>query len=358
VKRIVICADGTWNDPEAKDSDVDRPLPTNVLKTSRAVLPHVTADGGTSVEQITYYHPGVGTHWGLDRLGGGMLGFGLERNVRDLYRFIVYNWEPGDELYLFGFSRGSYTIRVLAGFMERIGLVQKSDEYFTHELFKLYRMRSPVDGLYWQHQHRRIKNKRACPTIHFMGLWDCVRATAFNRNMPVALNNNIKNVAHACATDENRRPFMLMPFGEPPEEWRGSLQEVWFAGAHCGVGGSNWPDKNANIALFWMLEQAGKVGLRFDYQSYLPHYHCYRKKPKGRTETPRWYLFRVQDSMKWYYRLLGRVWRGMEETARPTLIHQSVFDRRDNKKGYRPPNLEKLLAKPGSYQTVDTERKL
>ena len=94
MKRIILCADGTWNEPERIDKASGRPQPTNVLKVARAVLPR----SSTGVEQVVYYHEGVGTLGRIDKWTGGAFGRGMEKNVRSLYRFLVNNYAPGDEL--------------------------------------------------------------------------------------------------------------------------------------------------------------------------------------------------------------------------------------------------------------------
>ena len=99
MKRIVICCDGTWNKP-------DQPSPTNVVKV--AITLKIT--DGAGVEQLLFYDQGVGTGT-FDRIRGGAFGVGLSRNIQEAYRFLVFNYEPGDELFFFGFSRGAYTVR-------------------------------------------------------------------------------------------------------------------------------------------------------------------------------------------------------------------------------------------------------
>src|SRR5262249_7304983 len=162
-KRIILCADGTWNEAERKDPNTGRPQPTNVLKVARAIRPR--ASDGT--DQVVLYVYGVGTGGGLDTFTGGAFGDGMEQNVRSLYRFLVYNYEPGDEIYLFGFSRGAFTVRTLAGFINRVGLVQKEDEYYTADLYALYESSTPKDSPEWQHAFRNIKERRAPPPILF-----------------------------------------------------------------------------------------------------------------------------------------------------------------------------------------------
>src|SRR3954470_17593333 len=117
-KRLVICCDGTWNTPDQERNG--QACPTNVTKFALAVAD--TADDGK--EQRVFYHRGVGTSRS-ERIRGGAFGFGLSRNVKDAYRFIVDNYEPGDELYLFGFSRGAFTARSTAGFVRNAGILRR-----------------------------------------------------------------------------------------------------------------------------------------------------------------------------------------------------------------------------------------
>ena len=130
MKRIIICADGTWNVRDQENEITRTRRPTNVTKVARAVLPR-DAHG---IDQVVYYHDGVGTGGKLDELSGGAFGQGIDDNIRNLYRFIAYNWAPGDELFFFGFSRGAFTVRTLAGFMDFIGLAEKDDDYYVPEM--------------------------------------------------------------------------------------------------------------------------------------------------------------------------------------------------------------------------------
>ena len=116
-KRIVICADGTWNRPE---KNLREDIPTNVLRLARAIKPI----GSDQVPQQVYYDWGVGSYY--DPIIGGATGKGLHKNIMDCYRYIVQNYSPGDELYLFGFSRGAYTIRCLCGMINNLYAFFKS----------------------------------------------------------------------------------------------------------------------------------------------------------------------------------------------------------------------------------------
>ncbi len=120
-KRIILCFDGTWNTPDSGQN------PTNVVKLMRAIR----RNDGKGIPQVTYYHTGVGTHGLTDSWLGGAFGKGLGQNIQDGYRFLANNHcDPDDEIYIFGFSRGAFTARSLAGFISASGLVhkQKMDE--------------------------------------------------------------------------------------------------------------------------------------------------------------------------------------------------------------------------------------
>ncbi len=285
MKRIVLCADGTWNQLDQVNTDSGKRRPTNVTKLARAV--RTVGDDG--VHQVVYYHSGVGTGGPQDRLTGGAFGHGMQDNIRALYRFILYNHEPGDKLYLFGFSRGAFTVRSLAGFMHRYGLVGKSDDFWVPEMYECYendiaegtagwnqRFISPTSG------KPRIQKARPCPTIDFLGVWDTVGSLGapgmvgklFNDkryvNHNVELNHKIAYAAHALALDERREPFAPSMWRKPAG-WAGTLVQTWFAGVHSNVGGSYDPDGLANVALAWMVAHAQLAGLQFD-PAFLHHY--------------------------------------------------------------------------------------
>ena len=118
VKNIVVCCDGTWND---SDSAAEF---TNVVRIARAIKP-IDGRSSPATPQIVYYHSGVGTSDAVDRVMGGAVGLGLSRNVRDAYAFLAANYCEGDEIFLFGFSRGAYTARSVAGIIGWVGLIHK-----------------------------------------------------------------------------------------------------------------------------------------------------------------------------------------------------------------------------------------
>lgn len=138
-KRIIICADGTWNTPDEEDDGVA--TPTNVGKMSHAILPQAP----DKKLQIVFYDEGIGTDKG-QRFLGGALGLGLSKNVIDAYRFLVNNYQDGDDLYFFGFSRGAYTVRSLAGLIRNCGILHKLHAELISRAYQIYRSQDDQDS--------------------------------------------------------------------------------------------------------------------------------------------------------------------------------------------------------------------
>lgn len=351
MKRIIICADGTWNIRDQIDEKSGRRHPTNVTKVARAVLPQ-TNDG---ISQVVYYHEGVGTGGPLDKVTGGGFGHGMEENIRNLYRFIVYNYEEGDELYLFGFSRGAFTVRSLAGFMNKIGLIEKDDDYYVPEMYHCYEKNKGPGSVEWEKAFHNVQGTRPCPTIQFIGVWDTVGALGapgligqiFNKNKyqyhDIGLNKYIKNAAHAISIDERRKPFKPSIWTRP-ENWDGDLQQAWFAGVHSNIGGSYSPDGLANEALHWIVEKAEKLGLNFN-ENYLAYFRpCFNSV--------------LNDSMTIKYRIMGPLERKIGKFMNDgEVIHQSVLDRMSHVEcEYKPNNLKDYSDRYQAIPIVDTNR--
>lgn len=341
MKRIIVCADGTWNVQDQVNDETGKRRPTNVTKLARAVLP-VDQNG---IHQVVFYREGLGTGPGTDKLTGGAFGSGIEDNIVSLYRSILYNYSLGDEIYLFGFSRGAFTARSLAGFMKFAGLLEKDDDYYVPEIYACYESGHGVGTDQWRKANRKVSGTRPCPPIRMLGVWDTVGSLGapgflgqiFNSKKyqyhQVGLFNEIEHAFHALAIDERRKPFSPTLW-EAPDGWGGQLEQVWFAGVHCDVGGGYSPDGLANLALLWLVRQAADLGVGFD-RNYLSPF-------KGVPTSV------LHDSMSFKYRPLGTVVRpiGMAKNGHEA-IHDSVVRRMgDAESAYSPPNVKAYLARP------------
>ncbi len=304
MKRIVICADGTWNSPEVA-------APSHVIRFARGIAP--VADDG--VPQVVFYDWGLGADH--DRLKAGVTGAGIDKNIQDAYRFLVHNYEPGDALYFFGFSRGAYTVRSLAGFIRNAGLLRRDHAARTPQAYALYRNRraDSAPDRARARAHRRQYAVADQTAIHFVGVWDTVGALGIPMPFLGTLGGDrylfhdtapsriIHHARHAVSIDENREDFV-------PALWQPKagidLRQVWFSGVHSDVGGS-YPDRRlGDCAGAWMMAEAEACGLGFE-----PHVRRDLKPdPEGRQH----------NEYSGFYRLLrDRVVRRVEP-----VLHASV----------------------------------
>jgi uncharacterized protein (DUF2235 family) len=337
MKRIVICADGTWNRPE---QDIEKDFPTNVLKVSRAVKP--VADDGT--EQVVFYDWGIGSYYG--NVSGGATGKGINKNIQDGYRFIVQNYDPGDHLYFFGFSRGAYTVRSLSGLIYNCGILERSHANRIHEAFELYKSSSrPTSPK--SKRFRRDYSRGEDARVRFIGVWDTVGALGIPLSFAGFLNDdhhfhdnkigpNIDCARHALAIDEKREDF-------EPTIWKSrpglDLKQVWFCGVHTDVGGGYIrPGRGAlsDIALKWMMREAraNELGLEKHLDAKL------RPKPTAK----------LHDSYKGFMKLLGKSRRKIK---RSTWLHASVKERYLKDSGYRPKPLVDYVKRHGWDRLTD-----
>jgi uncharacterized protein (DUF2235 family) len=351
MKRIVICADGTWNVRDQMDKETGKRRPSNVTKIARAVR----ARAPDGVDQVVFYHDGICTEGGtLDKLTDGAFGHGMEENIRTLYRFILYNHEPGDELYFFGFSRGAFTVRSLAGFMNLVGLIEKDDDYYVPEIYKCYEKGKGPGTPEWQKAFRKVKTVQPCPPIRLIGVWDTVGALGAPKFLghminadkyayhKVGLFPSIQNACHALAIDERRRPFEP-DIWERPAGWNGKLEQAWFCGVHTNVGGGYTMDGLANEALHWIVEKAEREGLVFD-SAYLAHFEPH-------------FTSILRDSMSVTYRLRARDRVIGAHRAHGECIHQSVVSRRSHAASkYDPAHLRDALGGASPLPVVQTTR--
>jgi len=329
-KRIVICADGTWNDPEDKH-------PTNVVRMARAIKPQ----DGNGVQQVVFYDWGVGSYYA--RIRGGVAGLGLKKNVQDCYRFIVQNYDEGDELFLFGFSRGAYTVRALAGFLNKCGILERDRADQIPEAFRYYKRRRFKPGSEAAEEWRREHGVEARGEVAFLGVWDTVgalgvptRVLAFVDEPDLfyddKLGSSVRTARHAVAIDEKREDFEPTLWCEKPDAKSGAdVKEVWFAGVHADVGGGYGPKDGkllSDVPLAWMAAEAAKHGLALE-----AHLHG---------DTSEFHTAAQHRSYKSYWRLRSKEGRKVPASA---LVHESVL-RRHEETGYAPEPLSDWLEGP------------
>ncbi|MFF0159919.1 DUF2235 domain-containing protein [Streptomyces sp. NPDC005263] len=271
-KRLVICCDGTWN-------LADQPSKTNVAKVALAVRRR----SAVGTEQRVYYHDGVGTRR-FERLRGGAFGVGLSRNVTDAYRFLVENYEVGDALYLFGFSRGAFTARSLAGLVRNSGILRRENAGRLEQAWTLYRDRTEKPTGTASTLFRRAYSYET--EIRFVGVWDTVGALGIPAPGPrwmqpavnlvnrrwafhdTQLSTWVNGAFHALAIDEQRTAFRPTLWQQRPgaEEQGQELKQAWFTGVHCDVGGGYPETGLSDLTLLWMIQQALRYGLEFDWE--------------------------------------------------------------------------------------------
>ena len=299
-KNIILLSDGTGN-------SAAKVWRTNVWRVFESL-------DLTNPRQVAIYDDGVGSSsFKPLALLGGAFGWGLKRNVIDLYSFLCRNYEPDAPIYAFGFSRGAFTIRVLIGLIDSQGLVLSTTEaqlrrdakaayrayrrerYQTNLLRLVTLLRALRDMIttWWnarlgyQTYHRFVSNPR--PRIRFVGLWDTVAAYGLpieemTRGVSLwiwplslpdrKLSDLVDRACHALSLDDERTTFHPLLWSErdlaPPTKPDGSrfiqderLSQVWFAGVHTNVGGGYPDDSLAHVSLYWIMNEAKTCGLRF-----------------------------------------------------------------------------------------------
>lgn len=278
-RNIVLLSDGTGNSAAKINK-------TNVWRLYQAL----ELRGG---DQLACYDDGVGTS-GFKPLAvlGGAFGYGLARNVRDLYAFLCQHYRDGDRIYIFGFSRGAFTARVLADFIATRGLLRPEDmrsgDAFSEAVYDAYRQyrRSYRSGVMTVVRALRDWGRRDAPPgpippIEFVGVWDTVDAVglpmdelsdAWNALVPHRfpdrnLSPRVVRACHAISLDDERHTFHPVLWNESGET-SDRIQQVWFAGVHSNVGGGYPDDDLASASLDWMMGHCeardGAPGLRFD----------------------------------------------------------------------------------------------
>ena len=299
MKRLVLCFDGSWN-------RLDAPYQTNVVITAQTV----TSTGADGTPQLIFYDEGVGTAKG-QKARGGIFGKGVVQNLSDGYRFLIFNYEPGDEIYVFGFSRGAYTARSFVGLLSTCGILVPREAPRATEAVRLYQQRtdsqeykdklmrfrcahSPQVCVSDEENAWRMRNvadfdPARAPQLQvtYVGVWDTVGSLGIPARYRLAkwinrdhhfhdasLSPFVKSARHAVAIDERRKDFaptnwdnideLNVGAGKNSGEADAPYQQVWFPGVHGAVGGGGQRRGLSDLALEWVLDGARGAGLELD----------------------------------------------------------------------------------------------
>lgn len=331
MKRLVVCCDGTWNTPDQEQNDL--PSPTNVVKLYNAVAPQASG-----VEQQTYYHPGVGTEGPVGaRTAGGAYGAGLGENIISAYAWLAVHYESGDHVFLFGFSRGAFTVRSLAGFIGRCGLLDlkgltPSDAFGRAE--RAYQEGYRDGNTDWKPTGWALRATEPVP-IHFIGVWDTVGALGIPDDLALlnlldkpeswrfhdmSLGPSVRYARQAMALDEQRASFTPTLWTDPatraPYLNDDRVKQLWFPGVHSDVGGGYAESDLSDIALKWMMDEATARGLGFTNKMVAQ----LRPEPCGV----------LHNSLQGIFRMLRTRPRNIPRMIDPAWLHPATIERHDN----------------------------
>ncbi|MEM9157503.1 MAG: DUF2235 domain-containing protein [Verrucomicrobiota bacterium] len=370
-KNIILFSDGTGNS-SAKDRG------TNVFKLFEAL--DLGEPSANKVRQIAFYDDGVGTEGNKILRGlGGAFGVGLSRNVKELYTELARNYEPGDRIYLFGFSRGAFTVRTLSGMIANCGILHPNDdlEDLVEDLYYFYRRRYPTKLKLWKDRLKKrfsgekqkddslaewkdkyTRSQQA--KVTFLGVWDTVDAyglpwdpiskaidtTLYKFTFPDHdLNEQVEQARHAIAIDDERKTFHPVLWDEKEnegkEESQRRIKQVWFPGVHSNVGGGYPRQGLSLISLNWMIKEATANGLRMlpkkidEYKAQAnPYAHLYDSR---------------SGAGLYYYYKPRKIAKLCEERHMEVKLHKSVMQRiAYSPEDYSPGNL------PSKFEVVDS----
>jgi uncharacterized protein (DUF2235 family) len=350
-KRIALFLDGTWNNVSNN---------TNVWRLKSLCV--------QSPEQLVYYSAGVGTQQG-EQLSGGMFGIGIDDEVTSAYEWLVENYEEGAELFIFGFSRGAFTARSLAGFISKCGLLKPGSPVSLKQMFERYRKGTAISILELAKatesalsvEDKLIKNYSQSIAIWFQGVWDTVGSLGVPLPFFPKVNSkdftfletdlriNDTHAYHALAIDEHREAFAptLWVKSTPkqgdtyPPRKLDAVEQRWFVGAHANVGGGYEDDLLAEVPLCWLMSKATEHGLEFKHSVVIDGnvnacaiHDSYAEMAHG--------VYKAVTFGKQHYRPIGAEPVDTGDAVITTInetIDGSVFDRWRNDETYRPKNL-------------------
>ena len=380
-KNIILCSDGTgYKGGYGAD--------TNVYKLYKAVDIH-----NDKYPQITYYDNGVGARENQNKYVqklGKAFGFGFQGNIGELYEFLALNYNPGDGIYLFGFSRGGATVRAFLGLLYACGLLNRYDkdgkektidqlQYDIKEALKAYEQisvsRQAVSDF---KENKALHDDKHVPKgnlpIQFVGVWDTVSGLGFPKDWSFAfscffrlldnvsdkiwphnyydyeLNSTIKHAYQALSIDDERKTFQPMVWNETANNFAGEVEQVWFSGMHSNVGGGYARTGLSDIAMDWMLVRATqhglvlKAGMEEAFQANADTYD---------------YLYDSREGIASYYRYeprdiveLSQTENGKNKLSGKVKIHNTVMQRIEQGTADYAPGLL-----PNEFDVVETPLK-
>jgi len=332
------------------------PCPTNVVRMGYRV-----AKRSGDISQIVYYDQGVGSGNILDRYSGGAFGEGLEDNVHDAYRFLVANYELGDEIFLFGFSRGAFTVRSIGGMIRKCGVLRREFVQHYRDAITLYRTDLHPDkppAVKFRKDYS-VSSDDAIK-IKFIGVWDTVGALGIplrglrqltrdkHQFHDTELSGSVEYAYHALAIDERRAPFSptLWEYISKPGQ---TIEQMWFAGVHGDVGGGYLERGLSDITLDWMVSKARGAGLVFD--NAVVQAHPLQPNPRTALHNSKTGLYRltagVDRAIGWASKKLDASDAAVRSNDPTQSVHDSVRTRWDNDSKYRPPALRDYFKESG-----------
>ena len=312
-KNIVVFSDGTGQEG-------GKGFNTNVYKLFNMIEDRTE-------HQISFYDRGLGTGW--RKITGNVAGMGISKNIMECYEFIFENYQAGDNIFLFGFSRGATTVRSLSGFIHLFGILPKSRPELIKEAYKIYKE---------SNEQKRIKKAKDFLSGHhnqwckikFLGVWDTVAALGIpfkainvivnffpffrHKYHNLKLSSSVTHARHALAIDDERKTFH-------PKIWdkeigsSQTMKQVWFCGIHTDVGGGYNEQQLSDIPLIWMMREAEEIGLRI-----YKHHDVYLDPDQNGF---------MHDSRKGFpknlFRREERFWNSKEKGE--LFVHESVLER-------------------------------
>jgi uncharacterized protein (DUF2235 family) len=363
-RNLIICCDGTSNQFGLENTNVVRLVQVLERDPSRQ---HVYYDPGVG----TLPEPGVWTWLGqkISELWGLAFGAGLAWKVGEAYSFLMDYWEPGDQVFMFGFSRGAYAVRVLAGLLHLMGLMPHGNHNLVPYVLRLFAAGKREEPKYWNICNnfrwtfaRRVRegDDQRNFRVHFLGLWDTVSSVGWVwepfRYPYTAENPSVDIVRHAVSLDE-RRWFFRQNLMTKPKEVSQDLEERWFPGVHCDVGGG-YPERCGRLwwtPFEWILSEARTAGLLVNEE---------RLKRIENTPPEKPWMEPQHESLKWYWWpaefFPKMVWRSKLSCQVPSVglgRHRTVHDgalidkstlmriRKEETPEYSPPNLSQAFLK-------------